>query len=141
MSRVYWDTMLFIYWLEEHPVFAKRVDEIHHRMEERRDQLITGAFTVGEVLAGPYRKAASPRLDEVRRRLRNVVADIIPFTMETADLYARIRGTLSVSPADAIHLASAAQARTDLFLTNDRQLLGKIVPGIQFIAMIDTPLL
>ena len=141
MSRVYWDTILFIYWLEEHPVFAKRVDEIHHRMEERHDQLITGAFTVGEVLAGPYRKAASQRLDGVRRRLRNAVADIIPFTVETADLYAQIRGTLRVSPADAIHLASAAQAGTDLFLTNDRQLLGKIVPGIQFIATIDTPLL
>ena len=140
MSRVYWDTMLFIYWLEEHPVFAKRVDEIHHRMEERRDQLITGAFTVGEVLAGPYRKAASPRLDDVRRRLRNAIAEIIPFTVETADLYARIRGTLRVSPADALHLASAAQAGTDLFLTSDKQLLGKIVPGIQFIATIDTPL-
>lgn len=141
MSRVYWDSMLFIYWLEEHPVFAKRVDEIHHRMKERRDQLITGAFTVGEVLAGPYRKAAGQRVDDVRRRLRNIVADIIPFTIETADLYARIRGTLRVSPADAIHLASAAQAGTDLFLTNDKHLLGKIVPGIQFIATIDTPLL
>ncbi len=141
MSRVYWDTMLFIYWLEEHPVFAKRVDEIHRRMEERRDQLITSASTLGEVLAGPYRKAASQRLEDVHRRLRNVVADIVPFTVETADLYARIRGTLRVSPADAIHLASAAQAGTDLFLTNDRQLLGKIVPGIQFIATIDTPIL
>ena len=132
--------MLFIYWLEEHPVFAKRVDEIHHRMEERRDQLITGAFTIGEVLAGPYRKAAAQRLDDVRRQLRSVVADIIPFTLETAERYAQIRGTLRVSPADAIHLASAAAAGTDLFLTNDRQLLGRIVPGIQFIATIDTPL-
>ena len=140
MSRIYWDSMLFIYWLEEHPVFARRVDEIRHRMEERRDQLITGAFTMGEVLAGPYRKVAAQSLDDVRRRLRNVVADFIPFTLETAERYARIRGTLRVNPADAIHLASAAQAGTDLFLTNDRQLLGKIVPGIQFIATIDTPL-
>jgi predicted nucleic acid-binding protein len=140
VSRVYWDTMLFIYWLEEHPIFARKVDEIHHRMEERRDELITGAFTMGEVLAGPYRKAAAQRLDDVRRRLRKVVADIIPFTLETAERYARIRGTLRVRPADAIHLASAAEAGTDLFLTNDRQLLGKIVPGIQFIATIDTAL-
>ena len=140
MSRVYWDTMLFIYWLEDHPIYAKKVDEIRDRMEERRDQLITGAFTVGEVLAGPYRKASSERLDDVRRRLRNVVAEIIPFTLETAEHYARIRGSLHVSPADAIHLASAAQAGTDLFLTNDRHLPGKIVPGIQFIATIDTPL-
>jgi hypothetical protein len=26
VSRVYWDTMLFIYWLEENPQFGKRVD-------------------------------------------------------------------------------------------------------------------
>ena len=140
MSRIYWDTMLFIYWLEDHPVFAKRVDEIHHRMKDRHDQLITGTFTLGEVLAGPYRKAAAQRVDEVRRLLGNVVAEMIPFTVETADRYARIRGTLQVSPADAIHLASAAQAGTDLFLTNDKTLVGKIVPGIQFVATLDTPL-
>lgn len=141
MSRIYWDTMLFIYWLEEHPIFAKRVGEIRRRMETRHDQLITGAFTLGEALAGAYRKGAAQRADDVRRLLRNAVAEIIPFTVETADHYARIRGNLRVSPADAIHLASAAQAGTDLFLTNDRQLVGRIVPGIHFIATLDTPLL
>ena len=45
--------------------------------------------------------------------LRNAVAEVIPFTVETADRYARIRGTLAISPADAIHLASAAQAGTE----------------------------
>ncbi len=45
-----------------------------------------------------------------------------------------IRATLGVSPADAMHLAAAAQAGTDLFLTNDNRLVGKFVPGIQFIA-------
>ncbi|HEV2424210.1 MAG TPA: PIN domain-containing protein [Terriglobia bacterium] len=140
MSRIYWDSMLFIYWLEDHPVFAKRVDEVHQRMEDRHDQLITGAFTLGEVLAGPYRKAAVERVDDVRRLLRKVVAEIIPFTVETADRYAQIRGTLHVSPANAIHLASAAQAGTDLFLTNDKKLLGKIVPGVQFVATLEAPL-
>jgi hypothetical protein len=56
MSRVYWDSMLFIYWLEDHPQYAKQVDAIHSRMKQRQDRLITGAFTFGEVLAGTYRK-------------------------------------------------------------------------------------
>jgi uncharacterized protein len=141
VSRVYWDTMLFIYWLEDHPEYARKVDAIHSRMEERRDQLITGAFTFGEVLAGAYRKGAPQLADESRRLLRSVVAEVVPFTLETADRYARIRGTPGITPADAIHLASAAQAGTDLFLTNDKRLLGKIVPGIQFIASLDTQLL
>ena len=138
MSRVYWDTMLFIYWLEDHPEYARRVGAIHSRMEQRHDQLITGAFTFGEVLAGVYRKGAPELAEESRRLMRNVVAEVIPFTLETADRYARIRGTPGTTPADAIHLASAAQAGTDLFLTNDKRLVGKIVPGIQFIASLDT---
>ena len=141
MSRVYWDTMLFIYWLEDHPQYARRVDAIHSRMEQRHDQLITGAFTFGEVLAGAYRKGAPLLADESRRLLRQIVKEVVPFTLETADRYAQIRGGAGITPADAIHLASAAQAGTDLFLTNDKRLVGKIVPGIQFIASLDTQLL
>jgi uncharacterized protein len=140
MSRVYWDSMLFIYWLEDHPKYARRVDAIHSRMERRHDRLITGAFTFGEVLAGVYRKGGSQLADDMRGVLRNSIAEVIPFTLETADHYARIRSTPGIAPADAIHLASAAQARTDLFLTNDKRLVGKIVPGIQFITSLDTDL-
>jgi len=141
MSRVYWDTMLFIYWLEDHPQFAPRVDEIHSRMERRNDRLITSAFTFGEVLAGIYRKGSPELANESRRLLRGAVGEVVPFTLETADRYARIRGTLGIAPADAIHLACAAEAGTDLFLTNDKTLVGKFVPGIQFIASLDTQIL
>ncbi len=139
MSRVYWDTMLFIYWLEDHPQYARRVDAIRSRMDERHDQLITGAFTFGEVLAGVHRKGTPQLADDTRRLLQNVVAEVVPFTLETADRYARIRAT-GITPADAIHLASAAQAGTDLFLTNDKRLVGKIVPGIQFVDSLETNL-
>ena len=141
MSRIYWDSMLFIYWLEDHPQHAKRVGAIRSRMEARGDQLITGAFTFGEILTGAYRKGATQVAAESRRLLREVVSEVIPFTIETADHYAQIRGTLGVAPADAIHLACAAQAGTDLFLTNDKRLVGRIVPGIRFIASLETQLL
>ena len=130
--------MIFIYWLEDHPQFAKRVDFVHARMQQRRDQLITGAFTFGEVLAGVYRKSAAQLAEETRLLLQGVVSEAVPFTTETADHYARIRGSLGIAPADAIHLACAAQADTDLFLTNDKRLVGKFVPGIQFIASLET---
>jgi predicted nucleic acid-binding protein len=138
VSRIYWDTMLFIYWLENNPQFATRVGQIRARMEERGDELITGAFTFGEVMAGPYRIGAYQIADQSKRLLRSVVSEVIPFTIQAADHYAQIRGTLGVPPADAIHLACAAEARTDLFLTNDKNLVGKIIPGIHFIASLET---
>ncbi len=64
--------------------------------------------------------------------------EVIPYTLETADLYADIRAKIGVSSSDAIHLACAARAGTDLFLTNDKNLVGKVIPGIQFIAGLDS---
>ena len=141
MSRIYWDTMIFIYWLEDHPQYAKRVHTIHSRMQQRHDQLLTGAFTFGEVLTGVYRKGTADRAQEARRQLQRIVAEVVPFTVDTADRYAQIRGTLGITPADAIHLACAAQAGTDLFLTNDKRLVGKFIPGIQFVASLEDDLL
>ena len=141
MSRIYWDTMLFIYWLEDHPQYAKRVNEVYSAMRARGDELLTGSFTFGEVLAGIYRAGATGRAKEARRQLLEVVTEVVDFTVETADRYAQIRSSLGVVPADAIHLASAAQAGTDLFLTNDKGLVGKFVPGIQFIASLEDKIL
>jgi len=140
VSRIYWDSMLFVYWLEDNPQFAKRVGAIYARMKERGDELITSAFTFGEVLAGVHRAGAVRAADDSRRLLQRVVSKVVPFDLETSEHYAQIRGMQSVPPADAIHLACAAQANSDLFLTNDKRLLGKIVPGIQFIATLETQL-
>ena len=53
---------------------------------------------------------------------------------------ARIRAENRVSPPDAIHLASAAQAGVELFLTNDHRVRGLVIPGIDFIAGMDVNL-
>ena len=142
MSRIYWDTMLFIYWVEENPDFGKRVDAIWSRMQERNDQLITGALTLGEILAGAYKQGADKqRIRDVRAAFESAVAEVIPFTAETADFFGQIKGSLKIPSADAIHLACAASAGTDLFLTNDKAIVGKIVPGIQFITGLDSDII
>ncbi len=141
MSRIYWDTMLFVYWIEEHPRYAKRVQHLLQRMRMRQDHLCTSAFAVGETLAGPYKTGDKEIARKIRDVFRSSFVEVIPFTLETADHYAEIRAVNGVSSADAIHLACAAQARTDLFLTNDSDLIGKVVPGIQFIAGIDSDVL
>jgi predicted nucleic acid-binding protein len=134
--------MLFIYWLEENPQFGKRVDAIWSRMQERNDQLITGALALGEVFAGAYKRGASKeRIQEVKAALEESVSEVIAFTAETANVFGQIKGLLKVPSADAIHLACAATAGTDLFLTNDRNLVGKVIPGIQFIAGLDSNIL
>ena len=140
MSRIYWDSMLFVYWIEDHPDHAARMNQIRTRMEVRRDTLCSSVFTVGEVLTGFYKRGALEMAAQIRNAFLSPQIEMIPFTPETADQYARIRGNQRVSPADAIHLASAAQAGVDLFLTNDHRLQRLTIPGIQFIAGMDVNL-
>jgi predicted nucleic acid-binding protein len=134
VSRIYWDTMLFVYWIEDHPDHAGRVQAIFEKMEERGDSLCTSAFTLGELLAGPLKTGAADIAERIRGFLRSPAVQLMPFTEATAERYATIRALHRVSPADAIHLASAAQEGVDLLLTNDQRLRGLTIPGIHFIA-------
>jgi predicted nucleic acid-binding protein len=126
--------MVFIYWLEDHPDYAPRVSEILDAINKRGDTLCTSFFTLGEVLAGPYRQSADEVVAQIRNTMRPPAVEFVPFNAETSDLYARIRARNRVAPANAIHLASAAQAGANLFLTNDKALHGLVIPGIDFIA-------
>ncbi len=141
MSRVYWDTMLFVYWLEGHPTYAGEIKRILSRMEMRDDQLCSSAFGLGEVLVGARRRDDQPLAEAIRTAIRPPNVELLPFDAAAAERYADIRARLRTKPADSIHLACAASAGVDLFLTNDAALARLDVPGIRFIAGLDAPVL
>lgn len=141
MSRIYWDTMLFVYWIEDDPRYAKIIRELLLKMEKRRDQLCTSSFAVGEALVGPQKAGSEEAANRMLQVFRSPFVEVVPFGLEAAQHYASIRASQSISPPDAIHLACAAQAGIDLFLTNDGSLIGKVIPGIQFIAGLDSNIL
>jgi predicted nucleic acid-binding protein len=140
MSRIYWDTMLFVYWMEGHREYSRKVQAIRSRMEQRQDVLCTSAFALGELLVKPRKLKKASLIQQICDYFQNSKIELLPFDTQTADIYARIRAEHNVSSGDAIHLASAAQANTDLFLTNDRHLSKLTIPGIHFIAGLETNL-
>ena len=132
MSRVFWDTNLFIYLIEGTGDRSRQVLELYGRMRERGDTLFTSALTVGEVLVKPVER----NNDALRRRYEQALssgATVLPFDTDAAPHYAEIRQDRSIRPPDAIQLACAAAAEMDLFITNDDRLTRKSVRGIQFI--------
>jgi predicted nucleic acid-binding protein len=137
LSRIYWDAMVFIYLIEDHPVFAPKVQRIYERMLERSDTLYTSAFTVGEALVGPIKGKDPDLAVKMKTVFRGAEVNLLPFLASTAEVYAGIRANFPVKTPDAIHLATAAEAKTDLFLTNDKELHRLVIPGISFIAGLD----
>lgn len=133
MSRIFWDTNLFIYLIEDFRDLSERVTALRRRMLERGDELYTSALTLGEILIKPMEAGN----ESLARRYESVLlqgAVIIPFDVEPARLYASIRKDRSIRPPDAIQLACAAHARVDLFITNDERLSTKSIPHIHFVS-------
>ena len=137
MSRVYWDTTLFIYLIEATPGYFKRVRLIHDQILKRGDELCTSVFTFGEVLTGMRKRNDQVGMKALREFMLSDEVTILPFTVEVADRYSSIRAGSRVSQADGIHLASASEAGIDLFFTNDDHLRKQNVPGIKFFADLD----
>ncbi len=132
MSRIFWDTNLFIYLIEDYGELSNRVVLLRRRMLSRNDQLYTSTLTLGEVLVKP----TETRSDQLSRKYEAAIAAgsiVIPFNMEAARIYAAIRQDRNIRPPDAIQLACAAHARVDLFITNDDRLSERTIPGIQFV--------
>jgi predicted nucleic acid-binding protein len=141
MSRIYWDSMLFIYMIEGNPQFGPRVKAVLEQMKRRGDTLCTSVFTLGEVLTGPRKAGAHDVVEKVRRYfLSGGQVELLPFTAAVSDRYSVVRATTSATPADSIHLACAAEAGVDLFLTHDKHLQKLLIPGIHFIAGLDAQL-
>ena len=130
MTRVFWDTNLFVY-LFEGGEFAARVGQVRSRMLERGDQLLTSALTMGELLVKPRENGESAARDH--EMTIRAVATILPFDAASAPHYAAIRADRAIKAPDAIQLACAATAGVDLFITNDDRLSRKYVPGVKFI--------
>ncbi len=136
MSRIFWDTNLYIYLIEGKSSMAEQVAVLRKKMRARGDQLLTSTLTLGEILVKPL-QMGDRNLSRVYQRELTISSVLIPFDVEAAGAYARLRSDRSLRAPDAIQLACAATVGVDLFITNDIRLHSKQIPGIQFIVPLD----
>jgi predicted nucleic acid-binding protein len=136
MSKVFFDTNVFIYMFEGLEPNRSRVLAIRKRMLDRGDRLVTSAMTLGEVLVKPTKLGQTSLIEQYDQAIRSA-AQVVSFDTQIAWRYASLRATHNIRNADAIQLACAAHLGVDLFITNDVHLQNLNVPGIGFIATLD----
>ena len=136
MSRIFWDTNLFIYLFEDKGERTEQVVSLRQRMIERQDQLLTSALTLSEILLKPL-EAGDRELMRHYERVITASAAVLPFDQAASAAFATVRQNPSIHPADAIQLACASAAGVDMFITNDRRLSRHVVSGIHFIQSLE----
>lgn len=133
MSRIFWDSNIFIYLLENIGEQGQQAENLRRAMMRRGDQLLTSALSIGELLVRPMRMGAEDLATRYERTIASV-ATVLAFGPGHARIFAAIRSQRDIRSPDAIQLACAAAANVDLFVTADARLLNITIPGIQFIA-------
>lgn len=136
MSKVFFDTNIFIYMFEGLEPNRSRMLAIRKRMLERGDRIVTSAMTLGEVLVKPTKLGQTSLIEQYDRAIR-LTTQVVNFDVQVAWRYASLRATHNIRNADAIQLACAANFGVDLFITNDKNLHKLDVPGIGFIAPLE----
>ena len=121
MSRIFWDSNLFIYLFEGTAERAERVVELRKRMLERQDQLFTSALTLGEVLVKPIAAGIQ------RSRLGTSTPSgapqrFWPLDAGAASIYAHVRCDRTIRAPDAIQLACVE--RPDRLVHHERRATG-----------------
>ncbi|MDE0421986.1 MAG: type II toxin-antitoxin system VapC family toxin [Gammaproteobacteria bacterium] len=132
MSRIFWDTNLFVYLLEDKGELTEQVVALRERMVERNDELVTSTLTLSEILVRPV-EVGDETLARRYEQSIAAAATVLPFDCAAAAAFAGIRRDRSIAPPDAIQLACASVAGVDMFITNDHRLSRQVVPGIHFI--------
>jgi uncharacterized protein len=127
-KRVYFDSCVVIYAVEEHPTFAPLIEA--RLASETGDSLIiqVSDLTDMECSVMPLRKANQLLLDKFRKWFDTV--EVLPIERAVFRRAAQLRANFSdLKTPDAIHIAMALHHRVDAFWTNDDR-LSRIAPGL-----------
>jgi len=132
--RVYLDACVFIYALEGVSEWRGLVQAIFQAIDGGHCAAMTSELTLVECLIMPLRLGNPTLAEQYKNALQTrpglaVLPVNRPVWMEMAALRA---ASPSLRTPDAIHLASAALNRCDLFLTNDKRLKQHSMEIIQF---------
>ena len=119
------DANVFIYLLEGADRRAKLAGQVIDACESGHGQAVLASIGLAEVLAGPATRGEVALVERIADELRSLAGlRIVGLSADLAVDAAVLRGSGSVTLADAIHLATARAADATAFVTNDRRLSG-----------------
>lgn len=121
-QKVYFDTNVFIYFLDQGTLF-NTVAPLLMACVEGRMMGCTGDAAVAETMVMPYRAQDVARIAKFKAffGLEGFLT-IHTHTAQTFDLAAQLAGTQGMRLMDALHYATAIQSGCRFLVTNDRRI-------------------
>jgi predicted nucleic acid-binding protein len=135
-KRVYFDTNVIIYYLEQLHPFYETVLPLFEGIGTGEIQAYTSEFTLTEILIKPMKENAIGLIQDIKDLLLD--PDLFVLTQTHQELFikaAQLGGQHGLRSADAIHFASAAENHCHYFVSNDKKF--KSQQGVQVLIVND----
>ena len=128
------DSSIFIYFIEEHPVYLPLVEPLFEAMDRGELEAVTSSLTLLEVLVIPFRFANAALIERYETLLtRSRGLRLVDLDRSFLRFVAQIRASTRVKVPDAMQLAAAMTAGCQVFLTNDDRIPS--VPGLRVLRL------
>ena len=122
-GRVYFDTNIFIYFLQNDERFIAHCLPFFLAVENGEIIGVSGDIAIAELLVKPIRENDIVNVERIKSMFgENGFFEAVSHNRETIELAAHIRATQNLKMIDAIHAATAIRAKCSHFITHDGQI-------------------
>ncbi|MCL6707500.1 PIN domain-containing protein [Pseudomonas sp. R2.Fl] len=124
--RLYIDTNIFIYFIEDKGPQGERAARLFIELNERRIFSLTSELAIAECLHGVHKTGRTELLALYTSLFETV--EVLPLTTTILMNASEIGGRLNNKLLDAVHVAAALEWGCTHFLTNDHSI--RMPPGL-----------
>ena len=116
------DTMVLIYLLEDHPVYADRCEQLLRWASESKFSGVISPITMAELLVKPLEAGRKDLADKYKNTLRNLPnIDLCECSWKTGVMAGALRAKYKMALPDMVQVALAME-HGEVLVTNDKAL-------------------
>ncbi|GFE71680.1 PIN domain-containing protein [Chroococcus sp. FPU101] len=134
-AKVYIDSAILIYSVEAHPDYRELLRPLWLSLQASEIEVISSELSLMEVLIVPLKNNDSALVNDYRELMLNGEMQLIPINSTILTQAAQLRATTNLRTPDAIHVATALNTGSTMFLSNDRRI--RQVPNLSIIVLQD----
>ena len=130
------DTSIFLYFIEEHPLYLPLVQPLFEAIDAGRLGAVTSSLTLLEVLVIPFRFSNAALIERYETLLtKSQGLRLVDLDRDFLRAVAQVRASTRAKTPDAMQLAAALAAGCPVFLTNDDRIPD--LPGLRVLLLDD----
>lgn len=119
VNRISFDTAPVIYYIENHPIYVNKMDDIIKYIENNNIDIICASLILTETLIKPMKTNDQVVMQAYQGFFNTPPIQLLSITPHIAQIAAQLRANYNLKTPDALYVAVAINAKCNIFLTND----------------------